>query len=51
MTLFVNHIYLGLGVGGMERMVAYPIIFWVIEFGPLPFNFKACVKELRARTS
>ena len=32
-TLFVNHIYLGLGVGGMERMITYPIIFWVIEFG------------------
>lgn len=25
--------YLDLGVGGMERMVAYPIIFWAIGFG------------------
>lgn len=33
MILFVNHIYLGLGVGGMERMMAYPIIFWAVEFG------------------
>ncbi len=25
--------YLGLGVGGMERMVAYPTILWIIGFG------------------
>jgi hypothetical membrane protein len=25
--------YLGLGVGGMERMIAYPTILWIIGFG------------------
>ena len=25
--------YLGLGVGGMERMMAYPTLLWVIGFG------------------
>ena len=25
--------YLGLGVGGMERMVAYPILIWAVAFG------------------
>ncbi len=25
--------YLGLGVGGMERMMAYPTLLWIISFG------------------
>jgi hypothetical membrane protein len=25
--------YLGLGVGGIERMVAYPLLLWVVGFG------------------
>jgi len=25
--------YLGLGVGGMERMMAYPTIIWMVSFG------------------
>ena len=32
-TLFVTDNDLGLGIGGMERMVAYPIILWAIGFG------------------
>jgi len=31
--LFVGKIYLGLGVGGMERMIAYPILMWGAGFG------------------
>jgi len=31
--LFVGRIYLGLGVGGMERMVAYPVLMWGAGFG------------------
>lgn len=26
--LYAVHVYLGLGVGGMERMIAYPILMW-----------------------
>ena len=26
-------IYLGLGAGGMERMIAYPVLLWGISFG------------------
>lgn len=26
--LYAAHAYLGLGVGGMERMIAYPILMW-----------------------
>jgi hypothetical membrane protein len=32
-VLLETHNHLGLGEGGMERMVAYPIIFWAIGFG------------------
>ncbi len=33
LVLFTSHIYLGLGVGGMERIVAYPQTMWLIVFG------------------
>jgi len=31
--LFATKIYLGLGPGGMERMIAYPILLWGAGFG------------------
>jgi len=31
--LYVGSIYLGLGPGGMERMVAYPALLWAVGFG------------------
>jgi hypothetical membrane protein len=31
--LFVSGNYLGLGQGGMERMIAYPALFWFVGFG------------------
>ena len=31
--LYVGSIYLGLGAGGMERMVMYPVLFWGVGFG------------------
>lgn len=33
LELFASGSYLGLGVGGMERMIVYPIIIWLIMFG------------------
>jgi len=33
MVLFVSNIYLGLGRGGMERMIAYPLIVWALGAG------------------
>ena len=30
---YVGSLYLGLGPGGMERMVVYPALFWAIGFG------------------
>jgi hypothetical membrane protein len=32
LTLFVVQQYVGLGVGGMERLVVYPILVWAIGF-------------------
>jgi hypothetical membrane protein len=33
LIFFYTDHYLGLGVGGMERLVAYPQTFWLIVFG------------------
>lgn len=33
LLLFVLGSYLGLGPGGMERMVVYPVILWGVGFG------------------
>jgi hypothetical protein len=32
-ALFVGKIYFGLGVGGMQRMVLYPVLIWLVGFG------------------
>jgi hypothetical membrane protein len=33
LVLFVGKMDLGLGVGGMERMIAYPVLMWGAGFG------------------
>ncbi|CAN5442585.1 hypothetical protein BH11ARM2_BH11ARM2_25630 [soil metagenome] len=33
LLLFANGVYLGLGYGGMERVVAYPQTVWAVVFG------------------
>jgi hypothetical membrane protein len=33
LVLFTVNIYLGLGEGGMERMVVYPLLVWEAGFG------------------
>jgi hypothetical membrane protein len=33
LVLFLTHTYLGLGLGGMERLVAHPQTIWLIVFG------------------
>ena len=32
-VLRIGNEYLGLGPGGMERMVAYPVLLWAVGFG------------------
>ncbi|MER6452872.1 DUF998 domain-containing protein [Streptomyces sp900105245] len=31
--LFLSHHYLGLGMGGMERVAAFPLLFWALAIG------------------
>jgi len=33
LVLYIGGDYLGLGPGGMERMVVYPVLLWSIGFG------------------
>jgi len=33
LKIFGLEVYLGLGVGGMERMIAYPTLLWALGFG------------------
>ena len=33
MVLMCTHSYLGIGFGGMERIVVYPILLWAVGFG------------------
>ena len=33
MILLASGTYLGLGLGGIERMVAYPLLLWIVGFG------------------
>ncbi len=32
-VLFSSEIYLGIGRGGMERLISYPFTVWMIAFG------------------
>ena len=38
LVLFMTNTCLGLGPGGMERMVAYPVLLWGIGFGGFLMN-------------
>jgi len=40
LILFGSGVYLGLGKGGMERMIAYPILIWALGFGGYLSNLK-----------
>lgn len=33
LVLYVGGMYMGLGAGGMERMVMYPVLLWSVGFG------------------
>jgi len=33
LIFYIGNIYFGLGAGGMERMIVYPILIWMIGFG------------------
>lgn len=33
LALYISNVFLGLGPGGMERMIVYPALIWSISFG------------------
>jgi hypothetical membrane protein len=37
-VLFTANVLFGLGVGGMERMIVYPVILWAVGFGSYLLN-------------
>jgi hypothetical membrane protein len=38
MIFSVTEVFLGIGPGGMERMVLYPILIWMMGFGAVLFS-------------
>lgn len=32
-VFFISGVFLGIGIGGMERMIVYPLLLWIIGFG------------------
>jgi hypothetical membrane protein len=40
--------YLGLGVGGMERMIAYPALLWIIGFGAHLIGFSDTSEAMKS---
>ena len=50
LVLFVNEKYMGLGVGGMERLVSYPQTIWLIVFGVYISRTRVKRRTRRART-
>ncbi|MHB1908773.1 MAG: DUF998 domain-containing protein [Nitrososphaerales archaeon] len=45
LLLYVENIYLGLGAGGMERIVAYPELLWGVGLGGHMISWDAPQKE------
>jgi hypothetical membrane protein len=48
LPFFMTHTYLGLGIGGMERIAAYPEVIWLIFFGL--YMSGSHYRRLRSRT-
>jgi len=38
--MYIGDIYLSLGPGGMERMIVYPVLLWVIGFSGYLMSLK-----------
>jgi hypothetical membrane protein len=38
--------FLGLGVGGMERMIYYPAVLWVLIYGVYLMSIEKCRKKV-----
>ncbi len=40
LILYIMHMYLGLGPGGMERMIVYPNLIWALVFSAELMNYQ-----------
>jgi hypothetical membrane protein len=45
LVLVLTHNYLGIGKGGMERMIVYPLFLWVLGFGGALIGAKSAEAE------
>lgn len=45
LVLTLTHNYLGVGKGGMERMIVYPLFLWVLGFGGALIGAKSAEAE------
>lgn len=45
LSLFLTKQYLGLGIGGMERIVAYPQTIWLISYGIYNLRIKGLKQD------
>ncbi len=47
LVLFGSGVYLGLGKGGMERMIAYPVLLWTVSFGSYLISYSEGAKDAK----
>ncbi len=47
LVLFGSDVYLGLGKGGMERMIAYPVLLWTVSFGSYLISYSEGAKDAK----
>ena len=45
LILYMTRIYVGIGIGGMERLVAYPQTIWLVVFGIYLLSKKSTLNE------
>jgi hypothetical membrane protein len=45
LVLFLTKQYLGLGIGGMERVVAYPQTIWLVSYGIYNLRIKGLKQD------
>jgi hypothetical membrane protein len=47
LVLFGSGVYLDLGKGGMERMIAYPVLLWTVSFGSYLISYSEGAKDAK----
>ena len=47
LVLFGSGVYLDLGKGGMERVIAYPVLLWTVSFGSYLISYSEGAKDAK----